>query len=303
VLVVAGVAVPLTVHKQSKVTLRGQHRHAFALKGTFTDKFANKPKWGGSFEVRASGTVALIHTTFPNGYHEFVGTDGRDTFQYAPFSGDKTIKDPHSLATISSGRFPADGSFHSQMLWLAVTGDQDMLTNLQAFKYQFCGDYRPEEITASVATLESQPKWLASVKWYAPHTLAVGEARYDLAMYPKGWLTAELSVTFTNAGSGVYLPTGAFFTRYKTFAITNAAQRSELYPRQRDDVQILERVEYLVTDARVESRLSTYVPEIVDKTAVVEDKRIGRVVQLASSGRWWAVRELLQGEKETPQRR
>jgi hypothetical protein len=144
---------------------------------------------------------------------------------------------------------------------------------------------------------------LASAKWYAPNTMALGEARYDLAMYPQGWLTAELSVSYTNMGNGVYLPGAALFTRYKMFAITNAAQSSELHPRHRDEVQVLERIAYVVTDARVESPLPSYVPQIVDKTAVVDDKRIGRVVQLASSGRWWAIQELLQAQKETVQRR
>jgi hypothetical protein len=178
-----------------------------------------------------------------------------------------------------------------------------MLNNLQAFRCRFYGDHGPDEITASIATVENQPKLLASVKWYAPHTMALGEAHYDLALYPKGWLTAELSVTYTNAGNNAFLPARALFTRYKMWAVTNAAQRSEFYPRQRDDVQILERIEYLVTDARAESPLSIYVPQIVDKTAVVEDKRIGRNVQLASSGRWWAVQELLQGQEEIPKRR
>ena len=281
------------------ITAHRTPRPAFALKGTFTDEFANKPHSSGTFEVRASGLMALIDTEFKHGYREFVGTDGRDTFQYAPFSADKAVEDPHSLATISSGRFPANGSFYSQILWLAVTGDQDMLRNLQAFNCHFYGDYRPDEITTSIATVENQPQLLTSVKWYAPHTMALGEARYDLALYPGGWLTAELSVTYTNASNNAYLPTHASFTRYAMFAVKNAAQSSELHPRQRDDVQILERTEYLVTDARVESPLSTYVPEIVDKTAVVNDKRIGRTVQLGSSGRWWAVRELLAGQKQT----
>jgi hypothetical protein len=71
-----------------------ENRPAFALKGTFADEFDNKRNCSGSFEVRASGLIALINTTFEHGYREFVGSGGRDTFQYAPFSGDKTVEPP-----------------------------------------------------------------------------------------------------------------------------------------------------------------------------------------------------------------
>ena len=212
---------------------------AFALRGTFIDEFDQKPHCMGCFEARAFGSMVLIDTTLDNGYRELVGTDGRDVFKYSPLDARSKIKNAHNLAFISSGSFPVDATFYSQILWLAATGDEGMLKSFQTRGFHFYGDYRPEEITASIATADNHANLFQSVKWYAPNTMAVGEARYELAMYPQGWLAAELFVNYTNAGNGICLPIVISFTRYKMFAITNAVQRSELHARQKDDVQVL----------------------------------------------------------------
>jgi hypothetical protein len=278
-------------------------RPAFVLQGTFTDEFNEKPYCDGRFEARAHRSDALIDMTLRNGFRELAGTDGRDTFTYCPVSGGSGATNVHSLAYISEGRFPANASFYSQLLWLAVTSDRQTLTNLAAFSHHFYGDYRSDEITAAITDVPDQPGLLESVKWYAPNTIGSGKAQQKLAFYPDGWLTAELSVRYTNAGSGVRLPAGAVFTRYKLFAITNAAQISDMHARRRDEVQPLERVAYVAASVHLESPPASYVPEIVDKTAIVDDKRIGRRVELASSGKWWAARELIQREEEIGQHR
>ena len=53
-------AVLLTCFLATGSLIAQGNRPAFALRGTFTDDFDNKPHCTGSFEVRAIGSIALI---------------------------------------------------------------------------------------------------------------------------------------------------------------------------------------------------------------------------------------------------
>ena len=51
---------------------------------------------------------------------------------------------------------------------------------------------------------------------------------------------------------------------------------------------------FTITNIQATSPLSSYIPEILDKTALVNDKRFPEmgVVKVVSSGKWWTAREL-----------
>jgi hypothetical protein len=265
---------------------------AFSLEGEFEETLNNKHYCSGSFRIKASGSNALVETALENGYREFAGTDGRDTFTYVPYSGDKSAKEPFSLAFISSGRFPVDTHFYDQLLWLATTRDPDTVAQMQNRRMEFYGDYNCDEITARVLTNGDR---LVSIEWYAPPRLANGKLRYELPMYPAGWLIAKLSVSYTNLAGSDGIPAGVVFERYRMHAVTNVAQMAQFNARTADDVEVAGSTVFSIANIQIEKPLLTYIPQIIDKTAHVRDYQSKRTVQIAS-GRWWAVREALASE-------
>jgi hypothetical protein len=274
---------------------RAGQEPAFVLSGNFEDVFADKHNNGGSFTVRAFESNALVDVTFESGYRQVVGTDGHDTFTYSPFTGDRAIiKNANGQADISYGRFPKDAHFFEQVLWLVCVNDPELITNLHTFRLPFYGNYNTNEIVSQVNTSSTPPNLITSIKWYAPNSILAGTNRYKLAMYTNGWLLAEIVVTRTKPIGDAIIPSEVTYTQYKTRSITNINQISELPTRSPNDVLPVEVALFSITNFQADSPLSSYIPEILDKTARVNDKRIPEmgVVKVVSSGKWWTAREL-----------
>jgi hypothetical protein len=272
----------------------------FTLQGSFENKIEGKHHSGGGFNVRASGNSALIDVTFENGYREITGTDGRDTFNYVPFYGDKSsVTNPNrreifnGQGVISDGRFPIEAHFLSQLLWLACTHDPAVFTNLQPLRFPFYGTYREGEIVPRIETNSDIPNLISSIRWYAPNKMRVpgGTDLYNLAMYTNGYLAADLRVAETKSVGRMTLPKKIIFTVYKTWVITNANQLSQLRPRSPDDVLPLTVATYFITNAQKDSALSSYVPEIVDAITSIRDTRKSHDAVRWSSAKSWTVED------------
>jgi hypothetical protein len=272
---------------------------AFILKGSFDDTLMGKHFNGGFFIVRAYESNALVDVMFENGYREITGTDGRDTFTYNPFTGDKTtVKNWNGIANISSGRFPTNAHFFEQVLWLVCVHDPELLTNLQSVKFPFYGDFQPKEIVSQIRTSGVLPDLVTSIKWYAPGKVASGTNRYESVVYPEGILLAEVAVTETKAVGEMTLPTKFIYTQYSSVPVTVTnlkSQFGELRARNPDDVVPVEVAAFSITNAQADQPLSSYVPEILDKTAHVNDKRTKLGWVQVDSGKWWTVREVKNG--------
>jgi hypothetical protein len=277
-------------------TSNADEKIAFVLNGSFDDVFVGKHLIGGLFTVEACGSNALVDMTFENGYHQISGTDGRDTFTYwPPVDREPPLTPLPGSATISYGRFPTNAHFFTQILWLASVNDPELLTNLSTFSFPFYGDYNPGEMVPQIKTSGTPPDWVTSIQWYAPgYAHGGGTNRYRFSMYPNGWLVAEVSVTATNLVGGMALPTKIIFTQYTQHFVTNALQlkNKELsHIRPPGDVLPVEVVVFSVSNSQPSQALSSYVPEFLDKTAIVDDKRVGGHFR-SLSGKWWTVGKL-----------
>lgn len=264
---------------------------AFVLSGKVDSVFAGKHQNGGLFSVRACGRKALIEVVYENGYSEVVGTDGEDSFLYCPFSGPAAITNRASAATITRGRFPSSAHPFAQILWLFCTHDEGFRSDLAKNQFYFYGDYTPGEIKPVEELRDSPPKLLRSIRWYAPGKLASGTNRYELTLYPQGWLVADASVSETKAVEGLTLPAVITLTQHATQSVTNASQLAAIRGRSPNDVNPVGRVVFAVTNASIGRPLHTYVPEIIDTSTRVHDKRIN-LVATVKSGKWWLVGQL-----------
>jgi hypothetical protein len=274
---------------------RAGQEPAFVLSGKFEDIFADKHNNGGSFTVKAFESNALIDMTFENGFRQIVGTDGHDSFDYYPIG----------QAVISSGRFPTDADETEQFLWLLCVHDSELLTNLNNYRFPFYGAYNTNDIVSQVLTNSVPPYLITSIKWYAPNYDLVGRKHLEMAEYTKGFLRAELTVTKTNIIDNATIPIEFKFIQYNTRPtdsnlISNLSASIiskipvKIPTRSPNDVVPVEYALFSITNIQVTSPLSSYIPEILDKTARVNDKRFPEmgVVKVVSSGKWWAAREL-----------
>jgi hypothetical protein len=272
---------------------RASQEPAFVLSGNFEDVFADKHDLSGSFTARAFESNALIDMTFENGFREVVGTDGHDTFTYYPFSDDRTIiTNANGIAYISYGRFPKDAHFVQQVLWLVCVHDPELNTNLPSIRFPFYGIFSTNDIVPRVITNSTPPNFITSIKWYAPNYILLGTNRYRSSLYTNGWLLAELAVTKTQPIGNAPIPTEVRFTQYKTRFYTNINQFREVPTRNPDDVLPVEHAILSITNIQADNPLSSYIPEILDKTARINDTRIGMGVIKVASGKWWTAREL-----------
>ncbi len=286
------------------LTSRAGQEPAFVLSGSFDDTFAGKHGLAGSFTVNAFGSNALIDMTFENGVREVVGTDGHDTFHFYPITDDLRAKfpDPNGLADISNGRFPIDAHFMQQALWLVCVHDPELITNLPNTRFQFYGYHNTTDIVSQVITSSDPPNLITSIKWYAPNTM--GPNHYKIAMYPDGWLLADLTVTKTELIDNVTIPGEVRFNQY-VMRTVDRSQFGNLPIRGSNDVEPVEVALISITDSQVSSPLPSYIPMILDKTARINDKRINdkgfvstRVLRV-DSGKWWTVREFYKARMAT----
>lgn len=267
---------------------------AFYLDGSFHELIGTNHHNSGIFTVAAFGSNALIDVTFENGYREIVGTDGKDSFLYNPYTaGEQSVGSTNGQAFISYGRFPTNAQFFAQVLWAIYTQDSLLLTNLSKMRCPFYGDYAPQDIHPRVETTKAIPQLPTSIRWYAPNHILRGTNRYALQLYPNGWLMAEVSVTDTRSIGDLVLPTEIVYTTYQMEFIDSASSFGELLKyKQPYEVSPIATTKFSVNNARGNERFPTYVPMILDKTARVNDQRMKIGWAQVNSGKWWAVREL-----------
>lgn len=266
---------------------------SLSLSGTFEDTFAGKHNTAGSFEVQAGHSNALIQMDFESGFREICGTDGRYSFTYQPLASQETdYTNASGMGTISLGRFPTNAHFFQQVLWLVCTRDSEFLTNAQRHRFYFYGDYAEQEVTTEVQMNEAAPYLVASVQWLAPGKLASGTNRYDLALYPEGWLMADLSVTTTSTAAGLTLPSKVIFSRYATHSITNASRLRKLPVRDPGDVRLVGTTVFWFTNVQTIPPPTSFVPEIGGRGANVYDHRRQERIYVGK-GRAWAARDIL----------
>jgi hypothetical protein len=120
-------------------------------------------------------------------------------------------------------------------------------------------------------------------------------------LYPNGWLKAELTVTKTTVIDYETVPSEITFTQYKTRSVGQDEMRPDdldrianIPIRSPNDVVPVEHAVITITNIQPDSPSSSYIPMILDKTALIDDKRFVEmgVVRVASSGKWWMAREL-----------
>jgi hypothetical protein len=274
---------------------------AFILSGNFEDVFAGKHNIGGIFTVSAFESNALVDMTFENGFRQVVGTDGHDSFTYIPFTGDSNIiKNANGQAVISYGRFPIDAHEFQQFLWLTCVHDPELITNLHAYRFSFYAKYHTNDVILQVVTNTAPPNLITSIKWFAPNYLVTGTNHYTLAMYPNGYLMAEISTTKTKTNGSEVVPSEVTFNQYNPAPLNPSDLQKDvkghynLPPRNQTDVVPVEFALISISNVQMNQPLPSYIPEILDKTARINDKRIPEmeVAQVVSSGKWWAAREL-----------
>jgi hypothetical protein len=277
--------------------VRASQEPAFVLSGNFEDIFANKHNIGGSFTVKAFESNALIDMTLEHGFRQVVGTDGHDSFDYCPIG----------LADISSGRFPSNAHEFEQFLWLVCVHDPELITNLHSYGFSFYGSYTTNDVVLQIKTNNAPPNLISSIKWYAPNYAVAGTNHYELSMYPKGYLMAELAVTKTSTNDHAVIPSEVAFNQFSMAPFDLSKPQgsvghydfSNLPIRNQNDVAQVEFALFSMTNIQVTSPLSSYIPEIPDKNARVNDERFPEmgVVMVASSGKWWTARELYQNRE------
>jgi hypothetical protein len=270
---------------------RAGQEPAFVLSGSFNDVFAGKHDIGGSFTVSAFESNALVDMTFENGFRQVVGTDGHDSFDYYA----------NGQAVISYGRFPSDAHEFQQVLWLVCVHDPELITNLHTYRFPFYAAYNTNDIVLQVITNSAPPNLVTSIKWYVPNYFLRGTNHYKFAQYPNGWLLAEISVTKIKVIDNAIIPSKVTFTQYTMAPVDlgkirpdGSGRIANLPIRSPNDIVPVEFAMFSITNFQVTSPLSSYLPEILDKTARVNDKRIVEmgVVKVVSSGKWWTAREL-----------
>ena len=195
------------------------------------------------------------------------------------------------IATISYGRFPTNAHFIEQVLWLVCVNDPESLSKLENlhFSNSFDSSYNPGELDPQSKKSGSSPDLVASIRWYAPgYVQALGSTnRYKLAVYPDGWLKAEVSVTGSKNVGKMALPTKITYTQYFMKGGTNLAEYMKLQKTITgpEDVVPIETCSFSVTTAQAESPLPSYVPQPWDAKIRVNDMRIQRIF-LANPQKW-----------------
>ena len=240
---------------------------------------------------------------FENGFREITGTDGRDSFDYTPFMGDKSslsLMSKAGSANISSGCFPTNGHFCHQVLSLVSVRDRNSLVDLQKIRLAFYGDYTPEEVAIQTQT-NGTALGLASIRWYAPNYMrGTGTNRYAFASYPKGWLMAELKISATQSVGETVLPKEIIYTQYRQQgnSVTNG-QHAPVISTLRtidptqipiyspDDVVPVELATFSITHAQIGRPLPNYLPQITDDLVNVHDLRINKNKQIWIESRKW----------------
>jgi hypothetical protein len=281
---------------------RAGQKSGFVLSGNFEDNFAGKQDLSGSFTVEAFESNALIDVTYENGLREVVGTDGHDTFTYIPVTGDQTnITNANGLATISYGRFPTEAQEFEQLLWLVCVDDHELITNVSAYRFPFYARYNTNDMLLQVTTNSDPPFLITSIKWFGPNYIPDGTNHYELALYPHGWLKAVLDVTKTKHFDQASVPSEILFTQYRQRPLGSNDLQSDALGRvpktsirTPSDVVAVEVALFSITNSEVSAPLSSYIPKILDKTAVIHDKRIGDQLIRVASGEWWNVKEKYQ---------
>jgi hypothetical protein len=132
----------------------------------------------------------------------------------------------------------------------------------------------------------------------------MGTNRYKLTLYTNGYLMAKLTVTRTNIIGNAAVPGEVLFTQFKTRPVDNnqlkiQIRNNQMPTRSPDDVVPVESALFSITNCQVGAALASYIPEIVDKNASVNDRRIGSIAVQVSSGKWWTARELY-NSREVP---
>jgi RNA polymerase sigma factor (sigma-70 family) len=277
ILLAAGTAT-MVVKEVEKNRNHAPESTAFILNGYFEDVFAGKHQNAGSFMFRACGSDALVDVTFENGFREITGTDGRDTFTYTPFTGDKAMfKSWNGQATISHGRFPTNAHFFAQILWVVCVDNREFSSKLPNLPYSIGLGYEPGELTKKIEKTGADPDSVTSIRWYAPGYAPTGgsKTQYKLALYPGGWLKAELDlVGTTNLGKNA-IPGRIIYNQYVMKGGSNYAEFVQLQKTITgpDDVNPVETCTFSVTNAQREQPLSSYVPQAWDSYTIVNDTR------------------------------
>jgi len=278
---------------------RAGQKSGFVLSGNFEGTFVGKHEISGSFTVEAFESNALIDVTYENGLREVVGTDGHDTFTYKPVTGDQTnITNPNGLATISYGRFPTEAQEFEQFLWLVCVDDHELITNVAAYRFPFYTIYNTNDILLQVTTNSDPPFLITSIKWFGPNYIPDGTTHHESLLYPHGSLMAVLDVTKTKLIDQMSVPSEILFTQYEKRPPSSndmqLAASGRVPIRTPSDVVAIEVVLFSITNSEVSAPLSSYIPKILDKTAVIHDKRIGDQLIRVASGEWWNVKEKYQ---------
>jgi RNA polymerase sigma factor (sigma-70 family) len=259
---------------------------AFVLKGGFEDVFDGKHDFAGTFTFSICETNALIDITFENGFREITGTDGKDTFTYYPAG----------RAKISYGRFPANAHFFGQILWLICVNDPELLANLPKLRFSnsFDARYKPGELTTQVQKFGAFPDMIKSLRWYAPGYVYGGGMtdRYDLSLYPNGWLNAEVLVGSTTNVGKINFPLTINYTQYRTKSVTNMTGFLNLQKTiaGRDDVDPVETCMFSATNIQVGQSISSYLPQITQPLVRTQDARINKQV-LNEAKKWYDLRD------------
>ncbi|HEY3761721.1 MAG TPA: hypothetical protein VGN23_08235 [Verrucomicrobiae bacterium] len=270
-----------------EISAKASQPTAFTLSGRFDDVFAGKHDLGGVFTVSAFESNALVDVTFENGFHEIVGTDGHDSFDYHP-----------SVATISFGRFPANSHEVQQYLWLICAQDPELISNVHNYPFGFYAEFSTNDLVEEIATNGVLPgNFISSIKWYN------GTTNQKFTLYPKGYLMAELSVTRTETNGVVVYPGEITFQQFNMMPFDNRQLKKDergyitnlsSFERDKNDVVSIQLTRFSITNFQTVSPLTSYIPEILDKQAQVDDEREPEMglVRVASSGKWWTAREL-----------
>jgi RNA polymerase sigma factor (sigma-70 family) len=259
---------------------------AFVLKGDFEDVFDGKHDLAGTFTFSICESNALIDMTFENGIREVTGTDGKDTFTYYPMG----------RANISPGRFPANAHFFGQILWLVCVNDPELLASLPKLRFSnsFDARYKPGELTTQVRKFGVFPDLIKSLRWYAPgYVYSGGMAnRYDLSLYPNGWLNAEVSVGSTTNVGKMNFPLTINYTQYRTKSETNMTKflKLEKTITGREDVDPVETCLFSITNVQIEQPISSYLPQITHPLVLTQDDRINKQVWNEAK-KWYDLRD------------
>ncbi|MCX6914251.1 MAG: sigma-70 family RNA polymerase sigma factor [Verrucomicrobia bacterium] len=242
VIVVAGVAVWLAVHKQSKATLGGEHRHAFAslrIEGTLTYWTPPDPRMPTNEEHyffrllvdEGKWNIQMIPVDAEKRaitYFE-IGCDGETLYAYHEqnldlirkkmTNGVAVVPTTRGFAMIIPDTLPNPRFFRCEPLWLAYCSHPYFSTNSsgRARQIWLSGELSPSAVLDNIpvkATWNWLPKgrrYLSHVDYYARPDSS-GSAPLPLVVY---------NVTRTKELEGVDVPTAFDFVRFSEIDLSN----------------------------------------------------------------------------------